>query len=171
MNTRFVVLSVLYLIFVTGSFFMSFNPGVQIGKNFIDFASDFIILLPCAFVLIGLLEVWVKKETIENHMGSRSRFSGYFWAVLLAGFTVGGLYVAFPVAYSLYKKNARLSVIFTYINAAAIFRIPMTVFEITSLGLKFSLIRLLLSLPLVICFSLLLEKFLKNHNFTIKDGS
>ncbi len=171
MSRKFIVFSVIYLVLIGCSFLFSFEPGQEIGKNFVDFAKDFIILLPCAFVLIGLLEVWVKKETIENHMGTNSVFAGYFWAVLLAGFTVGGLYVAFPVAYSLYKKNARLSVIFTYINAAAIFRIPMTVFEISSLGLKFSLIRLLLSLPLIIVFSIMLEKFLQKRNFLIRDGS
>ncbi len=171
MSKRIIIISAVYLLFIAASFFISFEPGKEIGKNFLDFAKDFIILLPCAFVLIGLLEVWVKKETIENHMGTKSVFAGYFWAVLLAGFTVGGLYVAFPVAYSLYKKKARLSVIFTYINAAAIFRIPMTVFEISSLGLKFSLIRLLLSLPLIIVFSIILEKYLTKHNFIISDGS
>ncbi|MDI6701286.1 MAG: hypothetical protein QME48_08705 [bacterium] len=54
-----------------------------------------------------------EKETVEKHFGEAAGIRGYVWAALLAGTTVGGLYVAFPVAYSLYKKGAKLSIIFT----------------------------------------------------------
>jgi len=92
------------------------------------------------------------------------------WAVLLAGTTVGGLYVAFPVAYSLYSKGAKLSVIFTYMGASAICRIPMTIFEASFMGLKFSAIRLLASLPLVIISSILLGDYLEKRNYKIMEG-
>ncbi len=72
-------------------------------------------ILPCAFILIGLFEVWVKKEIIEKHLGEESGIKGYMGAILLAGTIAGGLLVAFPVAYSMYNKGAKLSVIFTYI--------------------------------------------------------
>jgi uncharacterized membrane protein YraQ (UPF0718 family) len=87
--------------------------------------------------------------------------------VLLAGTTVGGLYVAFPVAYSLYSKGAKLSVIFTYLGAAAICRVPMTIFEASFMGIKFTTIRLLVSLPLVIVTSILLGNYLAKRNYKI----
>ena len=43
---------------------------------------------------------------------------GHYWVVFLAGTTVGGLYVAFPLAAVLYHKGARLTVIFTNVGAA-----------------------------------------------------
>ena len=125
--------------------------------------------LPLVFILIGLFEVWVKQEVIEKHLGEKSRFLGYFWALLLAGTAIGGLYVAFPVASSLYKKGARTSIIFTYIGAAAVCRVPMTLFEASYLGLKFTLIRLLLAIPLIIFSSILFEKYLKNIKFTMNN--
>jgi len=88
----------------------------------------------------------------------------------LAGTTVGGLYVAFPVAYSLYGKGADLGVIFTYIAASAICRIPMTIFEASFLGIKFSIIRLFVSIPLVILSSMLLGRYLTKRGYAIKDG-
>lgn len=127
-------------------------------------------ILPCAFILIGLFEVWVKRETVEKHFGEESGLKGYLWAVLLAGTTVGGLYVAFPVAYSLHSKGARLSVIFTYLGAAAICRVPMTIFEASFLGIKFTAIRLFVSLPLVILSSILLEDYLKKTGYKILPG-
>ena len=147
-----------------------FDPGKQIGKNFITFSVDMLEVLPCAFVLIGLFEVWVEKETVEKHFGKGSGIRGYTWAVLLAGTTVGGLYVAFPVAYSLYCKGARFSVIFTYIGASAICRVPMTIFEASFMGIKFSAIRLLVSLPLVIISSILLGDYLEKRNYKIMEG-
>ena len=126
-------------------------------------------LLPCSFILIGLFEVWVKKESVEKHLGKNAGVMSYVWVILLAGTTVGGIYVAFPVAHSLYKKGAKLSVIFTYIGAAAICRVPMTIFESSFMGIKFSMIRLTVSVPLVILSSIWLEKYFEKKNFRIME--
>ena len=154
-----------YIAFILFSFITGFDPGKQIGKNFITFSVDMLKILPCAFILIGLFEIWVKKETVEKHFGKESGIRGYIWAVLLASTTVGGLYVAFPVAYSLYNKGAKLSVIFTYIGASAICRVPMTIFEASFLGMKFTAIRLFVSLPLVVITSILLGAYLRKRNY------
>ena len=159
-----------YVLFLIVSVIFGFNPGKEIGYNFVSFSVDMLKILPCAFILIGLFEVWVKRETVEKHFGEQSGIRGYIWALLLASTTVGGLYVAFPVAYSLHSKGAKLSVIFTYIGAAAIFRIPMPIFEASFLGIKFTAIRLLVSLPLVIVTSILLGNYLTKRNYRIMRG-
>ena len=159
-----------YIIFLIISVIFGFNPGEEIGENFVSFALYMLKILPCVFILIGLFEVWVKRETIEKHFGQESGIRGYLWAVLLAGTTVGGLYVAFPVAYSLYTKGARLSVIFTYTGASALCRIPMTIFEASFMGIKFTMIRLLVSLPLIIVASILLENYLTHRNYKMMGG-
>ena len=156
-----------YAVFLIISWTFGFNPGKEISYNFTSFSVDMFKILPCAFILIGLFEVWVKRETVEKHLGERSGIRGYIWAVLLAGTTVGGLYVAFPVAYSLYNKGAKLSVIFTYLGAAAICRVPMAIFEASFMGIKFTTIRLLVSLPLVIVASILLGNYLTKRNYKI----
>jgi len=166
---RIVIISS-YAIFVIVSVSFGFEPGGKIGYNFAFFSVDMLKILPCAFILIGLFEVWVKRETVERHFGEQSGIRGYIWAILLAGTTVGGLYVAFPVAYSLHSKGAKLSVIFTYIGAAAICRIPMTVFEASFMGMKFTAIRLLVSLPLVVVTSIVLGDYLAKRNYKIMRG-
>ena len=159
-----------YVLFLIISLLSGFNPGKEIGYNFVSFSLDMLKILPGAFILIGLFEVWVKKATVEKHLGKESGIKGYIWAILLAGTTVGGIYVALPVAYSLYGKGARLSVIFTYIGASAICRIPMALFEASFLGIKFTVIRLLVSLPLVILASMLLGNYLTKRNYKIMAG-
>ncbi len=161
---------IIYLLFLAFSSIYDFQPGIAIRDNFISFAFDMLRIVPVAFILIGLFEVWVKKSTVEKHMGEGSVFMGYVWAILLAGTTVGGLYVAFPVAYSLYRKGAKLSVIFTYVSAAAVYRIPMTIFEASFMGIKFTLVRLIVSLPLIILTSVILGSYLKRRGFEINEG-
>lgn len=158
----------LYALFLIASWVLDFGPGKEMAGNLAVFSVDMLAILPGAFILIGLFEVWVGRETVERHLGEGSGVRGYLWAVLLAGTTVGGLYVAFPVAYSLFRKGAKLGVIFTYIGASAICRVPMTVFEASFLGAKFSAVRLLVSLPLVIVTSVLLGTYLtrKGYRFT-----
>jgi uncharacterized membrane protein YraQ (UPF0718 family) len=164
------VIILLFIVFVSVSWIVDYNPGKEISGNLASFALEMVKILPCVFVLIGLFEVWVKSETVEKHLGEGSGIKGYLWGVLLAGTTVGGLYIAFPVAYSLFNKGARLGVIFTYIGASALCRIPMTIFEASFLGIKFSLIRLLISLPLVIVTSMLLGNYLTKRGYKITEG-
>jgi len=159
-----------YILFLIVSFVFGFNPGKEIGYNFISFLVYMLKILPCAFILIGLFEVWVKKEIIEKHLGEESGIKGYIWAILLAGTIAGGLLVAFPIAYSMYNKGAKLSIVFTYIGAAAICRVPMTMFEASFMGVKFTAIRLLVSLPLVIVTSILLGNYLSKRNYKMVEG-
>jgi len=164
------ILFVVYFLFMAVSFIFEIESGKKIGDNFFIFFISMLKILPCAFILIGLFEVHVKKETIEKHFGQKSGLRGYILVLLLSGTTIGGLYVAFPVAYSLYNKGARLSIIFTYIYGSAICRIPMTIFEASFLGLKFTAIRFAVSLPLVIIFSFIMEKLLEKTNWSFAPG-
>lgn len=159
-----------YALFLCASFVFEFSPGEQIGRSFLNFSWTMLKMMPFVFLLIGLFEVWVSRETVEKHLGAESGAKGFLWAILLAGTVMGPLYVALPVAYSLYRKGARLAVIFTYIGAAAICRVPMTAFEASFLGFKFTAIRFLVSLPLVIVTSVLLEKYLVTTDYVITPG-
>ena len=159
-----------YLLFIVASFVLGFRPGEQVGLNFLTFSVEMLKILPWAFLLIGLFEVWVKRETVERHFGEEAGIRGYLWAVLLAGTTVGGLYVALPVAHSLHGKGARLSVIFTYMGASAVCRVPMAMFEASFLGIKFTAIRLFVSLPLVILTSMGLGAYLTKRDYRMREG-
>ncbi|PIE35342.1 hypothetical protein CSA56_04500 [candidate division KSB3 bacterium] len=166
---QYIIVAV-YLMFLGLSWGIGFEPGKQISVNFYTFAVDMLKVLPVAFVLISLFEVWVKRKTVEKHFGEESGWKGYFWAIMLAGTIVGPLYIALPVAHSLQKKGAHLGPLFAYISASAICRIPMTTFEASFLGIKFTIIRFVVSLPLVVLSAMLLGNFLTKRQFCITDG-
>ncbi|MBT3168445.1 MAG: hypothetical protein HN952_05210 [Candidatus Cloacimonetes bacterium] len=160
---------IIFLIFIIFAQIFNFEIGQSISRNFIKFTVAMLKILPAAFILIGLFEVWIKRQTIEKHLGENSNWRGYFWAILLSTTTVGGIYISFPIAAVLYNKGAKLSIIFTYIGAAAVCRVPMTIFEASFLGMKFTLIRLFVSLPLIIISSLMLEKIMIYKKLKIKE--
>ena len=164
-STRNYLIFFVFVAFLGGSVIFHFAPGIRMGENFYLFAKDMLLILPPAFVLIGLFDVWAKRETIEKHFGETSGFRGYIWAILLAATTVGDVFVAFPVANALYQKGARYSMIMTYLTAASLVMIPMSIMEATILGIRFTVVRLLVSLPLVVAFSVIVEKLLNRQHY------
>jgi len=161
------LLAIAFGLFVAASYLIDFQPGQQMGETFGTTALTFLGLLPCAFLLIALFDVWVKRETVERHLGLGSGPQAYVWTMLLAGMTVGGLYLAFPVACSLAKKGARLGLIFAYVNFAGVCRIPMIAFEASVMGWKFTAARMIVSIPLVILASELLGIALEHRGYTV----
>ena len=162
----------LFVLFITGlavSFLFDYRPGVRAGQEFGDVIIEMLKILPCAFVLIALFEQWVKQEMVIRHLGDGSRIRGYLWALLLGSMTVGGLYVAFPLAYTLRKKGASLKVIFSYLGFAGVCRVPMTLFEISFMGFKFTSIRLAVAISLMLITGITLGSFLEKHGYQIKE--
>lgn len=151
----------LYAIFIIISMIMKYEPGYKIAYNFGSFALFMLKIFPAAFILVGLFVVWVDKKVIENYFGEASGVKGYIAAILLSCTTLYPFIVALPIAASLYKKGAKLSIVLTYLGATAICRIPMTIFEASFVGIRFTITRYIISLPLIILSSILIEKILK----------
>lgn len=155
--------------FIVFSYVFNYTPGKEIFEgNFLLFIKEMMMFLPLMFLLIGLFDVWAPKEKIERHIGSDSGVKGAVWMILLAMLQAGPLYGAFPVSYVLYKKGASIRNIFIYLGAFSTLKIPMLSFEIGFLGLKFSLLRTLLTIPVFIFIAIIMEKYLKTRNFQIK---
>ena len=163
-------LLVLFLGFTAVSFFIDFQPGEEIFREqFMLFFREMILFLPVMFILIGLGDVWIDREKVERHVGSESGLKGIALFILLSMAQAGPLYGAFPVAYLLWKKGSSIRNIFIYIGAFCTIKIPMLTFEIGFLGWKFSLLRTILTLPMIILIGVLMERYLKNKKFVIKD--
>lgn len=162
------ILPIVFLAFIGLSYLISFAAGKQIGANFWMFFKEMILFLPLMFILIGLFDVWIPREKIEKHIGSESGWKGTALVILLASLQAGPLYGAFPFAYILWKKGSNIRNIFIYLGAFATLKIPMITFEIGFLGLKFSLLRTLITLPVFIVIGYIMEWYLKKKNFEVK---
>jgi len=148
---------------------LSFSTGIS--QNFWTFFVEMITFLPFMFILIGLIDVWFPREKVEKHIGHEAGIKGTVWVILLAMLQAGPLYGAFPVAHLLWKKGSSIRNIFIYIGAFATMKVPMLTFEIGFLGLKFSLLRTLFTLPVFVLIAVLLEAYLKDKEFEVRQGS
>jgi uncharacterized membrane protein YraQ (UPF0718 family) len=158
----------LFCIFIAVSFVVGFQPGKDIAGSFKISLIEMITFIPALFIIVGLFDVWVPKEKIQRHIGQESGIKGIAIVVLLAMLQAGPLYGAFPVAYMLWKKGASTKNIFIYLGAFSSLKIPMLGIEIAYLGVQFTLIRTLVSLPLFIAIGYFMEWWLKDKKFEVK---
>ena len=162
------IFHLIFIILIGLSYIFDFAAGEQIGNNFWIFFKEMILFLPLMFVLIGLFDVWVPREKMEKHIGNESGWKGTGLVILLATLQAGPLYGAFPFSYILWKKGCSIKNIFIYLGAFATIKIPMITFEIGFLGLKFSLLRTLITLPVFIIIGYIMEWYLKDKMFEVK---
>lgn len=126
------------------------------GSNMLEMLS----VLPPIFILLGLLDVWVKRETMIKYMGDNSGMIGVLLAFFLGSAAAGPLYAAFPVAGVLLKKGSKLSNVFIMLGAWSTTKIPLILFEASALGLKFMLVRFIMDLIGIAIISYITEKSL-----------
>lgn len=150
------------------SYLAEWTTGQQLFETtFWRFLKEMLTILPCMFILIGLFDVWIPREKIEKHVGKGSGIKGIALMILLAVTQVGPLYAAFPVAHLLWKKGSSLRNIFVYVGMFSAAKIPMLTFEIGFLGLKFSILRVILTIPVFIIIAIIMERRLHNTSYEI----
>lgn len=129
------------------------------GNNILDM----LVLLPPIFILVGLLDQWVRKETLIRYMGEKSGFYGIYFSLLLATVAAGPLYIAFPIAALLLKKGASVRYIVFFLGAWSTVKLPVLVYEFTSFGSKFTLIHICFGLVFYYLSGILFEKVYTKH--------
>ncbi|MFA6866860.1 MAG: permease [Clostridia bacterium] len=119
---------------------------------------EMLLVIPPIFILLGLLDVWVPKDTMIKYMGEGSGLKGVVLALLLGSAAAGPLYGAFPIAAVFMRKGVKFSNILVFIGAWSTTKIPMLLFEIASLGAKFAFTRLLIDIPGILIIAFILSK-------------
>ncbi len=136
-------------------FFPELAPkaGASLGRQ----SLTMLTVIPPIFLLLGLLDVWVPRETMMRFMGPGSGPKGPVLAFLLGSAAAGPLYGAFPVAAVLMRKGASFTNILIFIGAWSTTKIPMLVFEMNALGVRFALARLTIDIPGIVLIALALK--------------
>lgn len=152
------------------SFFLRWDFGLRTANSFAQSLVEMLSFLPAIFILIGLVDAWVPKEIVAKHTGEGSGWKSSLWMMLLAMLQIGPLYAAFPVACLMWKKGTSPRNIFIYLGAFCTLKLPMLGFEVGFLGIKFTMLRTLLSVPVFIIIAIVIDKFF-GRNLVINDVS
>ena len=134
--------------------------GVKALNNTLDNFREMLSVLPPIFILLGLLDVWVDRATMVKYTGKGSGLKGVLIAFLLGSAAAGPLYAAFPFAGVMLRKGSSLRNVLIFIGAWSTTKIPLLAFEAASMGPKFMLIRLGLSLVGIPLIALATERTL-----------
>lgn len=136
----------------------------EIGKKSFSITYDNLLemlgVIPPIFILLGVLDVWLKKETMIKYMGKGSGVVG----VLLSFTAAGPLYAAFPVAGVLLRKGTSIFNVLIFIGAWSTMKIPLLIFESTALGYSFSMLRLGLNIVGIPVIAFIISVFLKEKD-------
>ncbi|MGE5630733.1 MAG: permease [Caulobacteraceae bacterium] len=125
--------------------------------------SEMLTVIPPIFILLGLLDVWVDREVMIRLMGEKSGFVGVIIAFILGSAAAGPLYAAFPIAGVLLKKGSKFSNVLIFIGSWSTTKIPMLLFEASSMGWRFMLARFIIDLPGIAFIAYVIEKLLNNN--------
>lgn len=129
------------------------------GSSFVEM----LWVVPPVFVLLGLLDVWVKRETMVKAMGKGSGLRGILLSFFLGSAAAGPLYAAFPVAVTLLRKGSSLRNVLIMIGAWSTTKIPLLMFEAGSMGMPFTLIRFGLNVVGILGIAWLTEQLMSSH--------
>ena len=121
---------------------------------------EMMLIIPPIFVLLGLLDVWVPRETMIRYMGEGSGLKVILLSIFIGSAAAGPLYGAFPVAAVFMKKGVKFSNILIFLGAWSTTKIPMFLFEIGSLGARFAITRLLIDIPGIIIIAYFINRML-----------
>ncbi len=98
-------------------------------------------LLFAAFLTAGLIQALVKREMVEQGLGSESGWRGLLLACIGGALIPGGPYAYYPIAGALLQTGAGLGVLVAFVMAKNLWSISRLPMEFSLLGPRLTLIR------------------------------
>lgn len=140
------------------------DKGVQSFKNSMYYVKEMLEIIPVIFLLTSLIEAWVPREVIMNSFGEKSGVRGSIFSFILGSFSAGPIYAAFPVCKMLLKKGASIFNIVIILSTWAVVKVPMLVNEAKFLGVKFMVIRWILTTASIFAMAYLVFLVIKKKD-------
>ncbi len=132
--------------------------GTKAAVTVLTSFKEMLFILPPVFILLGLLDIWVPRQTMVRFMGEGSGIKGALLAFVIGSGAAGPLYVVFPIATAFMRKGATFTNILILIGAWSTTKIPMVLFELSSMGLRFGLTRLALNIPVILIITAIMGR-------------
>jgi uncharacterized membrane protein YraQ (UPF0718 family) len=155
-------IALVMLLIYTMVWFLRRETGVASVAVATNYAKEMILIMPAVLLIMGLIEVWVPKERIQQLLGKDSGIKGMALSFALGTLPTGPLYAAFPMSASLLKKGARISNVIIFMGSWAALKIPQLLVEIEFLGLQFAALRFILTLVAIVASGYVIEYLMKN---------
>ena len=138
--------------------------GIESVKSSGYYIKEMLMIMPVIFILTALLDMWVPKEKILRYLGKEAKTKGILLSFVVGSISAGPVYAAFPMCVMLHKKGASIRNVVIILSSWAVIKIPMLINEAKFLGLKFMALRWVLTVIVIIIFSWLTAKIIKDQD-------
>lgn len=99
-------------------------------------------LLFFAFIVAGMVQVLIPRESIARWVGTESGIRGILVGTVAGGLAPGGPYVSLPIVAGLLRSGASIGTMVAFLTGWSLWAISRLPMEVGILGWKFTLIRL-----------------------------
>lgn len=164
-NKFLVIVGAIYIIL----FLTNTEKATLSVKNSGYYIKEMLMIMPVVFLLTSLLEAWVPKKMIMEHLGEGSGFKGSFISLLLGSISAGPIYAAFPICKTLLKKGASISNIVVILSAWAVIKIPMLANEAKFLSPKFMATRWVFTTISIFLMGYIISKLVKKEDLPMEN--
>lgn len=130
-------------------FLFSPSKGLEIIKVTYNTFVQSVKIIIAVFFFIGLLQVWLSSETLSKIMGKEAGLFKYVIASIVPLFIGGSLFSIFPLLSTLLEKGASIGAVLAFITAWS-GKAPLIPLEIHFLGLRFTVLRTILIIPMAL---------------------
>jgi uncharacterized membrane protein YraQ (UPF0718 family) len=104
------------------------------------------LLIVAAFVLAGLIQVMISKETVTRWLGEESGWRGFLIGGVAGALIPGGPYVYYPIAVAFLRGGATIGTIVTFVVAKNLWTLSRLPIEVALLGVHVTWVRYLVTL-------------------------
>ena len=155
----------IYLIIAIVLFGISFLKDKQRSKEALKATFNiFYVVLPVlvfVFVLMGLIEVYISRETIVSILGQKSGILGILYAEIVGSVALFMPPAVFPFGGYLLKNGASYGSIAGFVFTAILIGITTLPLEFKLLGKRFTIFRNIFTFVLAFFIALLMEVVLR----------
>jgi uncharacterized membrane protein YraQ (UPF0718 family) len=126
-------------------------------KSVLKISLNVLPVLFFIFVIMGIISIFVSRETIASLLGSKSGIIGILLGEIIGAVALIQPAAVYPFSGTLLNKGASYAVIYAFIGTAILIGVATLPAEIKFLGKRFTLVRNLLTFIVIFIFSILIH--------------
>lgn len=126
-------------------------------------------LIITAFILAGMLQVIISRETINKWLGKDSGIKGIIIGGIAGALIPGGPYVFYPIAASFLLSGAEIGTAVTFVVAKNLWSLSRLPMEVALLGPRLTFVRFIVTLIFPVIVGVIANAFFKGHGEKVRE--
>lgn len=126
-------------------------------------------LLIAAFILAGMIQVVVSRETINKWLGRDSGIKGIMIGGIAGALVPGGPYIFYPIAASFLLSGAEIGTAVTFVVAKNLWSLSRLPMEVALLGPRLTIIRFVVTLIFPVIVGLIANTFFSGYADKVRE--